>query len=140
MKPLVLIGMLGVFLRWTPAAFLTAWWQFIPLQLLHALTFGALYVGAVTFMDMASSGGGLRSSAQALYGMVAIQVSRAVGAPLSGEICERLGYARLYLVSGMVGLAACAVMLFFVRGPDHHEGAEGPPPRPGSPSNGPGAA
>jgi len=121
-KPLILAGLFAIFLRWTLAALVSSWWQLLPLQLLHAFSFGAFYIGAVSFIDRASPLG-IRTSAQAVYAIVASGIARLIGSPLAGEIAERWGYPTLYTVCGALGLVAFGIMLVFVKEP----GKEGLP-------------
>lgn len=117
LKPLMLLGTFGLLLRWTAAAYVTAWWQLFPVQLLHAFTFGALFVGAVTFVDRISPPF-FRARAQTLYAMLTLHVCKIVAGPLSGEICERYGYQTLFRIAGLLGGLAFLIVLFFVREPE----------------------
>jgi PPP family 3-phenylpropionic acid transporter len=115
-KRMVLLGVLGVLVRWEAAALADSWWQLLPLQMLHALTFCFLYIGAVTFMDMESPPS-VRSSAQALYGTVVLQAGAIMAGAVGGELCQRSSYATVFTVCGALAAFSAVVLALFVRDP-----------------------
>ncbi len=116
LKNILLIGMIFSVLRWVPFGLMHAWWQLLPLQLLHAFTLTFGYVGAATFIDMESSEE-IRFSAQAFYSTIVI-TSAAIGGAIHGrQISEKWGYPSLYLIAGILAMIAAVIMAVFVKTP-----------------------
>jgi len=115
-KRFMALGLVCVAVRWIPFAFATSWWHLVPFQFMHGFAFGAVYVGAVTYVDIESPSR-VKSSAQALLSMGTVQLGRLLGGPLCGETCARFGYRTLFIASGLAGLVACLVMLAALRDP-----------------------
>lgn len=115
-KTVLVIGMLVTAVRWFPFGLMNAWWQILPLQILHAFTLTFGYIGAATFLDMESSQE-IRFSAQAFYSTFILNSGAMLGAFFGGQISFRYGYGSLYFVSGSLTLIAAALLILFVRTP-----------------------
>jgi PPP family 3-phenylpropionic acid transporter len=120
-RKILLIGFAAVIIKWFPFAHVHAWWQIIPLQTMHAFTLTFLYVGSVTFMDMESHKG-IRVTAQAFYTMFILNTANVVGSILAGWISQRHGMPAIYEASSLMGVAALAILLAFVRSPAAEDG------------------
>lgn len=118
LKKILFLGTFFVLFRWAPFAFMHAWWQLLPFQLVHIITLTFVYVGAVIFMDMESSPK-IRFSAQAFYSTFVLNGANILGSYLGGEISQYFGYPVLFFISGILGVIASAIILFFVREPVH---------------------
>ncbi len=121
-KTILLISMFFTVVRWLPFGFMHAWWQLVPLQLLHAFTLTFGYIGAATFMDLESPKE-IRFSAQAFYSTFVLNSAAIAGAFFGGQISQAWGYQWLYMIAGLVTLIAALFMAVFVKTP--HQPAHG---------------
>ncbi len=111
-KRLLFYGMVLSVIRWGGMALVPSWFALFPLQALHAFTYTFVFVSSVTFMDVTSPAR-IRSSAQALYGMLVLHGGWILAAPLSGQIAHHFGYRTLYGISA--ALVAIALVLLMLR-------------------------
>jgi MFS transporter, PPP family, 3-phenylpropionic acid transporter len=97
--------------RWLVMVFDPPLAVLVPLQVLHALTFGAAHMGAIMFIARAVPQKGM-GSAQAFYAVVAGGVMLGVVGLISGALFKQLGGAT-FLVAAVVALigSVCAVVL-----------------------------
>jgi PPP family 3-phenylpropionic acid transporter len=109
--PLMLLsaGAAGAVLRWSAMAFSPAPAALMPLQCLHALSFGATHLGSVAFVARAAPPG-LTASAQGFLAVVLSAVTAAAMA-MSGELYARFGG---HAYSAMAVLAAAGGLLLAV--------------------------
>ncbi|MBD3386972.1 MFS transporter [candidate division KSB1 bacterium] len=119
-KKLIVLGVLASVLRWAGTAFVPIWTGLLPLQLFHGFTFAFIYVGSVTFMDV-SSPSIVRSSGQAVFGMLIMNVGRIIATPLSGEIAHLFGYRILYISSTILAIVAMLLLALVINEPDQVE-------------------
>jgi MFS transporter, PPP family, 3-phenylpropionic acid transporter len=97
-------------LRWTLYSF-TTWLPLLLLgQMLHAFTFGAFHVAAVTgtyrlFPE------GLRASGQSLYSGLTFGLGSIVGFLSAGRLFEVTGSIRMFLASASMALAAALLSI-----------------------------
>jgi MFS transporter, PPP family, 3-phenylpropionic acid transporter len=98
-------------LRWTAMAFDPPLALLVPLQALHAVTFGAAHLGGIVFITRAVPQTGM-GSAQAFYAVVAGGVALGVVGLISGALYDTLGGAT-YLVAAAAALvgSVCAAAL-----------------------------
>jgi PPP family 3-phenylpropionic acid transporter len=115
-QKILFAGMAAVALRWGLFGVVHTWRQLIPVQLIQVLTIPFVYVGAVTFMDMESSAD-IRFTAQAFYSTVIICSGMIVGSLAGGEISQMAGYPVVYILSGILAVAACLIVSLFVKEP-----------------------
>ena len=115
-KKLILLGILASIIRWAGTAFATSWLTLVPFQLLHGFTFTFIFVGSVTFMDV-SSPPIIRSSSQAVFGLMVMNTARIIATPLSGEIAYQFGYQTLYLSAAVMGCLSLILLAVFVNEP-----------------------
>ncbi len=88
-ETLILIGGISAIVRWTALSMLPPVWALFPLQLLHAGTFAATFLGAVR-MTMALHGDERTPTAQMIYMALASAPAQAATTLLSGELYEYL--------------------------------------------------
>jgi PPP family 3-phenylpropionic acid transporter len=109
---LIAAGAAGAIVRWGLMSLDPPVWLLVPLQLLHALTYGASHLGAVHFISRAvpEAAGG---TAQALYLTVAAGMIMGGATFVSGSLYDGYG-GRAYLAMaglGLIGLAAGLALL-----------------------------
>lgn len=97
---LLLIGGTAGILRWTLAAFFFGWPALVAIGLLHALTYAATHLAAMSYLGRHVAPG-LAASAQGLYGVMA-------AGPLLG--LSMLASGLLFQVAGELGFLAMAAM------------------------------
>ncbi|MCJ7813071.1 MFS transporter [bacterium] len=115
-KKILAIGMVVTVFRWTPLAFVNAWWQVIPFQILHAFTLTFGYLGAALFMDLESPAH-IRFTAQAFYGMFVVNIGVIFGSFLGGLLSDHWGYGALYGTAGAIAAVASCVLICCVHEP-----------------------
>ena len=84
----------------------------IPLQLLHALTYGAAHLGAILFITRAVPHKGM-GSAQAFYATIAAGLALGIVGLISGALFAQIGGA-VYLVPTFVALIGCVAGVMLV--------------------------
>ena len=107
---LVLCGSAGACVRWSAMAVAPPAGLLPVLQCLHALSFGATHLGAVSFVARAAPAG-LAATAQGTLA-VALGLTMALAMALSGVLYERYGG----LAYGAMAIAAAAGAICAVRG------------------------
>jgi len=115
-KRILAAGIAFAVIRWIPLAFLSSWWQLLPFQTLHAFTFVFVYIGTATFMDVEASKK-IRSTAQAFYTTIILNLSAMIGSFLGGQISQKWGYGFLFTVSGVMVFIAAIILILFVKEP-----------------------
>jgi PPP family 3-phenylpropionic acid transporter len=112
-KTLFALGLVGIVVRLGCFSMVTSVWQVVPLQFLHALTFGAYHTASVTYVSRLAPPD-MRSSAQTVFHAVTLGFGGLVGGTVGGQIAEQFGFRTLYMVYAGVAVVALAVMLLFV--------------------------
>ena len=85
-----------------------------PLQLLHALTYGAAHLGAILFITRAVPHKGM-GSAQAFYAVIAAGLGLGIVGLISGALYRALG-GEVYFVPAVVSLIGCAAGIALLKG------------------------
>jgi len=112
-KRLFALGLAGVAVRLLAYGFVTSVWQVLPLQLLHALTFGAYHAASVTYISRVTPPQ-MKSTAQTLFAACTMGAGGLVGGAIGGRITGAFGFATLYLSFGVVALVALLLLLVAV--------------------------
>lgn len=104
-------SMAAVSLRLGVYAFVPALWVILPIQLLHAMTFGLFHAASIEFIrrKVPRERFGL---AMALYLSLASALPSWIGSSLGGHVIEHWGYPTLYLTyaaAPLVGIALLAI-------------------------------
>jgi PPP family 3-phenylpropionic acid transporter len=102
---LAIAGLAGV-LRWGAMSLQPALYLVVPLQALHALTFGAAHLGAMRFI-MQNVAPGLSATAQSLYAGVSLGLLVSLATAISGPLYAHFGPGA-YVASALIGLASAA--------------------------------
>lgn len=107
------LAALAAIVRWTITAFDPPLWVLFPVQILHALTFGAAHLGAVHFISQAIPDE-VSGTAQGLYAAFAAGIVMGAALLVSGPLYGMLGkYA--YLVMAGVAVISLAGSLLLSR-------------------------
>jgi PPP family 3-phenylpropionic acid transporter len=104
------LGVFGVALRLLGMSIAPSVWWMLPLQALHALTYGACHCASVTFISRAAPAH-MASSAQTLFSAVTIGLGGIVGGLIGGWIAEHHGYLTLYRCFGLLAVGALILHL-----------------------------
>lgn len=97
---LIAVGAAASVIRWGAMAFDPPLYLLVPLQVLHALTYGAAHLGAILFISRAVPHAGM-GTAQAFYSTIAAGMMLGIVGLISGALYSALG--------GLVFLAPAAV-------------------------------
>ena len=111
---LIVAGAGASVLRWGVMALDPPLAVLVPLQLLHALTYGAAHLGAILFIARAVPHLGM-GSAQAFYATVAAGLMLGIVSLISGALYDALGGA-VFLVPALVAAVGCAAGIMLLRG------------------------
>jgi PPP family 3-phenylpropionic acid transporter len=119
-ETLILVGAVACIIRWTAMAFLPPEWALWPLQVLHAGTFAAVFLGAMRLVNQ-MMGDEQTATAQMIYMALASAPAQAFTTFVSGYLYDALvadgdaalGYLAMTGVS-VVGLVL-ALMLWVTR-------------------------
>lgn len=108
---LMVIGTACGLLRWTLLAFSPPLWLLLPVQCLHAGTFGAAHLGAMHFIARAVPGH-LVGTAQSIYSAITVGVFMACGQYASGHLFADYGaYGYLLMTGFSVVALGCSLWL-----------------------------
>lgn len=126
--------------RWVSMAFDPPLAVLVPLQVLHAITYGGSHIGAIYFIAQAVPVH-MQGSAQALYATIASGVAMGSATLVSGQLLGAHGSAVAYLAMCVLSIAALLGALELQRGWDGgHVVAGSEEPRDASPSQAGGGA
>ena len=100
-------------LRWTAMAFDPPLALLVPLQLLHALTYGAAHLGAILFITRAVPHKGM-GSAQAFYPTMAAGLVLGIVGLASGALYARWG-GEVYFLPAAVSVIGCAAAVALLK-------------------------
>ncbi|MCE5279598.1 MAG: MFS transporter [Planctomycetaceae bacterium] len=121
-RGLFALSLVGTIVRLLGYGAATAWWQIIPLQLLHSLSFGAFFTASVTYVSRLVAPE-MKTSAQTVFAGIAYGVGSLIGGALGGAVVQAWGYAGLYRTFAGVAALGLVVLLFVPRAPVGNENA-----------------
>lgn len=111
---LIALGAAASVLRWTATAFDPPLYLLVPLQVLHALTYGASHLGAILFISRAVPHTAM-GTAQAFYSTIAAGLMLGIVGLISGAIYRQVG-GLVFLVPAAVAAAGLAASVALLRG------------------------
>jgi MFS family permease len=109
-RGLLLLSLLAYIVRLFAYTLLPPVWLVLPINLLHGLTFSALWVAGVSYANEVAPKG-MGATAQGLFAGVTMGLGSAVGALLGGIFYDTLGPTLMFRVAG-----SCVIvgLVFFV--------------------------
>jgi MFS transporter, PPP family, 3-phenylpropionic acid transporter len=110
---LILAGGAASVVRWTAMVFNPSLMLLVPLQVLHALSYGAVQLGAVLFIARAVPHAGM-GNAQAFYAVIANGLVLGLVGLASGVLYTTLG-STLYALPAVVSLVGTLAALLLLR-------------------------
>lgn len=113
---LIFAGAAASVVRWGAMAFDPPLALLVPLQALHALTYGAAHLGAILFISRAVPHRGM-GSAQSFYSTIAAGLALGTVGLISGALYARIG-GEVFFVSTAVAVIGCVAGLLLMRGWD----------------------
>lgn len=123
-RNLFALGLLGCAVRLFGFSVARNVWHVVPLQFLHALTFGAFHCASVTYVSRYVPKH-MTSTAQTLFAGVVLGGGGIVGGALGGRLAQQYGYSTLYAVFSGVALVALILLLVAVPGLEERGSAGG---------------
>ncbi len=108
LMPLMALAALAGVLRWTLLAASTDLAVLVVAQALHALTFGAAHLAAMSFVSRAAPVG-MSATAQSFYNALAMGAAIAIAVPLSGVAYAAFGAQAYLLMTVMSALAGVCI-------------------------------
>jgi MFS transporter, PPP family, 3-phenylpropionic acid transporter len=119
-RGLMIISLAAYVVRAYGYYFAVAPWQAISLQLLHGLTFSAMWVAGVSFASEIAPKG-LGATAQGLFSSTVMGFGGMAGALAGGLLLDRFGAAGMYGWSGSIVLAGLVLFIFASRSQNNPE-------------------
>jgi MFS transporter, PPP family, 3-phenylpropionic acid transporter len=113
----LVLSLLGVTVRLTAFSFPLSPMAIAAVQLLHALTFTAFSVAAITFIGRAVPSH-LRASGQTAWAAITSGLGSGVGSKLAGVTVGALTITGMYRVFGLAAAVAMVAAVVFVREPE----------------------
>ena len=110
-ETLIIAGGIGAVIRWTALATLPPLWVLVPLQLLHALSFAATFLGGMRFIQTIH-GDDRATTAQMIYMAIANAPTYAAATLISGPMYDYIGARGYYAMTAIaaVGLALAVAL------------------------------
>jgi len=102
-------------LRWLGIGLVDVWWALAGLQLLHAASFAAFHVNAVTWVRRLSPPH-RQASAQGWYSACGFGLGLTVGVTSCGAIVEASGFSLAFFVCAAIALAGAVLAFLFLPG------------------------
>ena len=110
-ESLIVAGGIGAVVRWSALGCLPPLWLLIPLQLLHALSFAATFLGGMRFIQ-AMFGDDRTPTAQMIYMGLANAPTYAAAVLISGPLYDRIGVGGYFAMTGVAAAGlGLAIML-----------------------------
>ena len=110
-RGLLALGIGAGGLRWILCSFVTTLPVLYPIQVLHAVTVTGLFLGGPLYIE-ATTPAQLRSTGQALFGMIGMGLGGSSSSLLTGWLLEHAGITAPYLAGG---IGALTLTLFLPR-------------------------
>jgi MFS transporter, PPP family, 3-phenylpropionic acid transporter len=107
---LILIGITGGIIRWTGMAFASSAWAFVPLSVMHVLSFAMTHLGVMHYIR-SSVPLRRRNTAQGLYSAISSGVFMAASTYMSGPLFERYGSEAFLLMSAISTVALLLALM-----------------------------
>lgn len=121
-RTVVIVGFCGAALRWLLTSFTTDPTALIAIQVLHGLTFGAVYAGTVQFVHLAVPTRS-QASGQALLAGGRAAFAGVIATPIIGFLSDIWSIPTLYIGSMLISLTAALCIAFLVKDPTDGAGS-----------------
>lgn len=102
-ETLIVAGGVGAVVRWTALAALPPLWLLVPLQLLHALSFAATFLGGMRFIQTIH-GDDRAPTAQMIYMALANAPTYALATLASGRLYDSVGVVGYWAMTAVAGV------------------------------------
>ena len=110
-RKLLMLALVALAVRSLAYALVQNPWLVLPIQLLHGLSFAALWVAGVAYANKLAPAG-LGATAQGLFAGVSMGVATAAGAFIGGILYENVGLSLMY---GWAGIGILVALLCLMR-------------------------
>ncbi len=112
-RGLMMVSLATMVVRLAAYTVMPAAWMVLPIHLLHGLTFSAMWVAGVSYVNEVAPPG-LGATAQGLFSGTSSGLGAAAGALIGGLLYDHFGGAQMYLAGA--GWVAVGLVLFLVAG------------------------
>ncbi len=112
-RGLLMVAMMAYLVRLAAYGVMPSVWWVLPINLLHGLTFAALWVAGVSYANEIAPLG-MGATVQGLFAGIAMGLGAALGAPAAGALYDAFGGAMLYRLAAV--WMAAGVLFFWVAG------------------------
>ncbi|MGI4878575.1 MAG: MFS transporter [Janthinobacterium lividum] len=113
-ESLIVAGGIGAVIRWTALAMLPPLWLLIPLQLLHALSFAATFLGGMRFIQTIH-GDDRAPTAQMIYMALANAPTYAAATLISGPLYDRVGAQGYFAMTAVAAVGLVLAVMLWLR-------------------------
>jgi PPP family 3-phenylpropionic acid transporter len=113
-RGLLIIAMTAIGLRLIAYSLTTQPWVVLVIQLVHGLTFAAVFVAGVYYADQIAPPG-MKATTQGMFGSTLMGFGGATGGLLGGFLMQQVGPALMYRAIGIVVLAGLVAFLLVER-------------------------
>ena len=113
-RGMLVVAMTTIGLRLICYSLTTQLWVILLIQLVHGLTFAAVYTAGVNFADQVAPPG-MKATTQGMFNGTLMGFGSAAGSLLGGLLMDRFSPGGMYAIMGALVLAALFVFLLFER-------------------------
>ena len=113
-ETLIVAGGAGAMVRWTALALMPPLWLLIPLQLLHALSFAATFLGGMRFIQTIH-GDDRAPTAQMIYMALANAPTYALATLMSGPLYDSVGATGYFTMTAVAGIGLMLAVALWLR-------------------------
>lgn len=115
-RGLLLIALLAYIIRALAYSLVNEPWLFLGIQLLHGLTFSAMWVAGVSYAN-SNAPTGLESTAQGLFSGILLGLGGIAGALIGGFLYDEIGAVALFRLTAVAVAMGVAVFYLISRSP-----------------------
>lgn len=120
---MLILGLGAVAVRLFGYALVPSVWFVIPLQTLHALTFGATHASSLHYIQRIVPHD-MKQSAMALHSALTMSLGPVAGSALGGVLIHHYDYRTMFACYGALALAGTVVLALMLRDPEGEPGGD----------------
>ena len=124
-RNLFALGIAGIALRLIGYSLAPSVWAIIPLQFLHALTFGAYHTSSLYYINRLVPSH-MKQSATSIFASISLGVSAIVSSAVGGVVIDHFGFRAMYASYGALAVVAFALIFLVLKPVEAPGSAEKP--------------